>query len=139
MDEHQYDSWLALWTVDAHYWIPCSDDGRGINQAIALVNESQAGLEDRIKRLKSGANYAQDPKSRLSRVVSNVEVISETGDEILVSSTFNLTASRKGRIDIVAGRTTHKLKVIGQEIRMATKKIVLANNDAVINNLTYLV
>jgi 3-phenylpropionate/cinnamic acid dioxygenase small subunit len=139
MDEHRYDEWLALWTEDAHYWIPCVDDGRGIDQAIGLVNEDRAGIEDRIKRLKSGAHYAQDPKSQLARVISNVEILADGPDQIVVASVFNLTASRKSRIDIVAGRCTHTLKRDKDSLRIAAKKILLANRDAVINNLTYIV
>ena len=26
MDEHAYDEWLALWTDDALYWVPCNED-----------------------------------------------------------------------------------------------------------------
>ena len=77
MDTHAYDAWLAMWASTAHYWIPCNEDELDVNRHVSLVNEDRAGLEDRISRLKSGAHYAQDPKSRLSRVVSNVEL--ETG------------------------------------------------------------
>jgi 3-phenylpropionate/cinnamic acid dioxygenase small subunit len=139
MDEHRYDDWLALWTVEAHYWIPCRDDDRGIEHSIALVNEDRYGIEDRIKRLKSGAHYAQDPKSQLARVVSNVEIIKQDADAIIVGSAFNLTACRKGSIDIVAGRTTHTLKLAHEAIRMSEKKIMLANHQGVMSNLTYLI
>ena len=139
MDEHRYDDWLALWTMDAHYWIPSEDDGRDIDQSIALVNEPHERIEDRIKRLKSGAHYAQDPKSRLSRVLSNVEIIKQDADEIIVGSAFNLTAYRKNQIDIIAGRTTHTLKILDTAIRMSKKKVMLANMQGVMSNLTYLV
>jgi benzoate/toluate 1,2-dioxygenase beta subunit len=139
MDEHRYDEWFALWTTDAHYWIPSEDDGRDIDQSIALVNEHHDGIEDRIKRLKSGAHYAQDPKSRLSRVVSNVEIIQQDADQIIVGSAFNLTAFRKGKIEIIAGRTTHALKLLNSAIRLSKKRVMLANMQGVMSNLTYLV
>jgi 3-phenylpropionate/cinnamic acid dioxygenase small subunit len=139
MDEHRYDDWLALWTVEAHYWIPSGDDDRGIEQSIGLVNEDRYGIEDRIKRLKSGAHYAQDPKSQLARVVSNVEIIKQDTDTIIVGSAFNLTAYRKGKIDIVSGRTTHTLRLVDQAIGMSKKKVMLANNQGVMSNLTYLI
>src|SRR5271156_3346577 len=70
MDSHAYDEWLALWTEDARYWLPTDDAETAMR--ISLVNEDRAGLEDRVTRLKSGAHYAQDPRSRLSRVVANI-------------------------------------------------------------------
>ena len=26
IDEHLYDEWLALWTEDGLYWVPCNTD-----------------------------------------------------------------------------------------------------------------
>ena len=74
MDTHAYADWLALWAREAHYWIPCNADDVDVSRHVSLVNEDRAGLEDRIRRLQSGAHYAQDPVSRLARVVSNVDL-----------------------------------------------------------------
>lgn len=139
MDTHAYDDWLAMWARDAHYWIPCNEDDVDVRRHVSLVNEDRIGLENRIRRLKSGAHYAQDPKSRLSRVVSNVELETASPDALVVHSTFNISAHRKGHFDTVAGRVTHRLVREDGEPRMAAKKVVLIDNDGRINNLTYLV
>lgn len=140
MDGHAYDEWLALWTEDALYWVPSNDDDIDPERHVSIVYENRAGLEDRIARLKSGAAYAQDPKSRLSRVVSNVEV--EEGNnnsEVIVHSTFNLTALRRRRMDTFAGRSIYKLRCNGDSFKIAYKKVLLINNDEVIHNLTFLI
>src|SRR5712692_1347474 len=139
MDEHAYDEWLALWTDDALYWVPCNEDDIDPERHVSIVYENRARLEDRIARLKSGAAYAQDPKSRLSRVVGNVEIENTNDLETIVRSTFNLTAMRRSRIDIFAGRSIHKLRPDGDSFKIAYKKVLLINNDAVINNLTFLI
>src|SRR5260370_42391934 len=109
MDQHAYDEWLALWTDDALYWIPCNEDDFDPERHVSIVYENRARLEDRIARLKSGAAYAQDPKSRLSRVVSNIEVENGNGAEIVGQSTFNLNALRRKRMDIFACSTIRHL------------------------------
>jgi 3-phenylpropionate/cinnamic acid dioxygenase small subunit len=140
MDTHAYDEWLAMWARSAHYWIPCNADDPDVKRHVSLVNEDRNGLEDRIRRLQSGAHYAQDPKSRLSRVVSNVELEQDaSNDALVIHSTFNLSAHRKGRIDVVAGRVTHRLVLEDSEARIAEKKVLLVDNDDKIMNLTYLV
>ena len=139
MDEHAYDEWLALWTDDALYWIPCNEDDFDPERHVSIVYENRARLEDHIARLKSGAAYAQDPKSRLSRIVSNVEIEGENDFETIVHSTFNVSALRRGRMDIFAGRAIHKLRHQGDSFRIAYKKVLLINNDMVINNLTFLI
>ena len=139
MDEHRYQDWLDLWTSDAHYWIPCNDEDGDINDKIALVNERRAGVEDRVKRLCGTGHYAQEPKSRMSRVVSNIEILEDSDDRVVVASVFSLTAIRRGKTDIVAGRTTHWLTRSGDDYRISAKKILLAGNNEVMTNLTFLV
>jgi 3-phenylpropionate/cinnamic acid dioxygenase small subunit len=139
MDEHAYDEWLALWTDDALYWVPCNEDDIDPERHVSIVYENKARLEDRIARLKSGAAYAQDPKSRLSRVVSNIEIEDESDTEAIVRSTFNVTALRRGWMDIFAGRAVHKLRPEGGSFRIVYKKVLLINNDVVIHNLTFLI
>jgi len=139
MDGHAYDEWLALWTDDALYWVPSNDDDFDPERHVSIVYENRAGLEDRVARLKSGAAYAQDPKSRLSRVVSNVEVEEGDNGELTVYSTFNLTALRRRRMDIFAGHSIYKLRRHGDSFKIAYKKVLLINNDEVIHNLTFLI
>jgi len=139
MDDHAYDEWLALWTNDALYWVPSNDDDYDPERHVSIVYENRVRLEDRIARLKSGAAYAQDPKTRLSRIVSNVEIDGGDSDETIVHSTFNVTALRRNRLDFFAGRTTHKLRPDADSFKIAYKKVVLVTNDTVIRNLTFLI
>jgi 3-phenylpropionate/cinnamic acid dioxygenase small subunit len=139
MDEHAYDEWLALWTEDMLYWVPCNDDDIDPQRHVSIIYDNRARLEDRIERLKSGVAYAQEPKSRLRRVVSNVEIEEGANGEITVYSNFNLTELRRSRQDTFAGRTIHKLRPEGVSFKIASKKVLLVNNDEVIDNLTFLI
>jgi 3-phenylpropionate/cinnamic acid dioxygenase small subunit len=139
MDQHAYDEWFALWADDALYWVPCNEDDIDPERHVSIVYENNRGLEDRIARLKSGAAYAQDPKSRLSRVISNVEIESGNEGDVIVNSTFNVTALRRRRMDTFAGRAIHKLRPNGDSFKIVSKKVLLINNDVVINNMTFLI
>jgi 3-phenylpropionate/cinnamic acid dioxygenase small subunit len=139
MDEHAYDEWLSLWTEDALYWVPCNDDDIDPQRHVSIIYDNRPRLEDRIERLKSGAAYAQDPKSRLRRVVSNVEIEEGDNGEVTVYSNFNLTELRRSRQDTFAGRTIHTLRPHGAGFQIAYKKVLLVNNDEVIDNLTFLI
>ncbi len=139
MDEHAYDEWLALWAEDALYWVPANADDIDPQRHVSIVYENKSRLVDRIARLKSGAAYSQDPKSRLRRVVSNIEIEEGENREVTASSNFNLTALRRSRMDTFAGRTIHTLRPEGDSFKIAYKKVLLINNDEVINNLTFLI
>ena len=84
MDEHAYDEWLSLWTEDALYWVPCNEDDIDPQRHVSIIYDNRPSLEDRIERLKSGVAYAQEPKSQLRRVVSNVEIEEGDNGEITV-------------------------------------------------------
>jgi 3-phenylpropionate/cinnamic acid dioxygenase small subunit len=139
MDENAYDEWLALWDADALYWVPANDDDIDPQRHVSIVYEDKTRLEDRIERLKSGAAYAQDPKSRMRRVIANIEI--EDGDNGLVTvySNFNLTELRRSQQRTFAGHTIHRLRPNGTSFTIAYKKVLLVNNDEVISNLTFLV
>ena len=139
MDEHAYDEWLSLWAEDALYWVPCNEDDIDPQRHVSIIYDNRPRLEDRIERLKSDAAYAQDPKSRLRRVVSNVEIEEEDNGEVTVYANFNLTELRRSRQDTFAGRTIHKLRPQDASFKIAYKKVLLVNNDEVIDNLTFLI
>jgi 3-phenylpropionate/cinnamic acid dioxygenase small subunit len=139
MDSHQYDEWLALWMEDALYWVPCNEDDFDPMRHVSIIYDDHGRLEDRIERLKSATAHSQDPRSRLSRVISNVEIEENGQDEVTVYSNFNLTELRRGQQDTFAGRTIHTLRPDGESFKMVRKKVLLLNNDEVIDNLTFLV
>jgi benzoate/toluate 1,2-dioxygenase subunit beta len=139
MDEHRYDEWLALWTDDALYWVPSGRDDIDPKREISLIYDDRVRLQVRITRLKSGFAHAQEPKSRMRRVVSNIVTQEAENGDIVVFSNFLLTELRRGKQDTFAGRTVHRLRPDNGSFRLASKKVLLVNNDEHIDNLTFLI
>ncbi len=139
MDENAYDEWLALWSDDALYWIPCNRDDSDPAREVSAVYDDRARLEGRIDRLKSGAAYAQDPRSRMRRLISNIQIEENGSGEIVVDSNFLLLELRRSRQQLFAGRTIHRLMRDGDGFKIRSKKVLLVNNDQVIENLTFLI
>lgn len=138
IDEHRYDEWLALWTDDCLYWVPCnSDDADPARQAM-IIYDNRARLDERIYRLTSGAAWAQQPRSRTRRLISNVEV-REIDGACAVESNCLIAELRRSRQDLFAARLLHTLRPAGDSFRIALKKVLLLNNDEAIDNLTFLV
>lgn len=139
MDENAYDEWLSLWTDDALYWVPCNRDDSDPLREISAIYDDRTRLQGRIDRLKSGVAYAQDPKSRMRRLISNIEIEDADNSELIVSSNFMLVELRRSKQDLFAGRTIHRLRPEDDSFRICHKKVLLVNNDEVIDNLTFLV
>jgi 3-phenylpropionate/cinnamic acid dioxygenase small subunit len=139
MDEHRFDEWLALWTEPALYWVPSNRDEIDPGREVSLIYDDWVRLQLRITRLKSGFAHAQEPRSRMRRVVSNI-VVEEAGNgEIVAHSNFLLAELRRGKQDLFAGRTIHRLRPHNGSFKLVTKKVLLVNNDEPIDNLTFLI
>lgn len=139
MDEHRYDEWLSLWTDDALYWVPTGRDEIDPKREISLIYDDRTRLQVRIARLKSGFAHAQEPKSRMRRIVSNIVIGETENDEIIVSSNFLLAELRRGKQDMFAGRSIHRLRPYQGSFKLVFKKVLLVNNDESIDNLTFLI
>lgn len=139
MDEHRYDEWFALWADDALYWVPTGRDDINPAREISLIYDDHVRLQVRIARLKSGFAHAQEPKSRMRRLVSNIVLTEEANSEITASSNFLLAELRRGKQDVFAGRTLHRLRPQNGSFKLVSKKVLLVNNDEPIDNLTFLI
>jgi benzoate/toluate 1,2-dioxygenase subunit beta len=138
IDEHLYDEWLALWTEDGLYWVPCNTDDADPARQAMIIYDNRERLGERIYRLTSGAAWAQQPRSRTRRLISNVEVRLNEGGYVVESNCI-IAELRRSKQDIFAARMLHTLRPAGESFRIALKKVLLLNNDEPIDNLTFLV
>jgi benzoate/toluate 1,2-dioxygenase beta subunit len=139
-DENRYDEWTALWTDDAIYWVPANLDDYDPREHISLIYDDRERIQDRVDRLKSGAAWSQEPRSRVRRVVSNIEIEppNEKG-EITASSNFVLGDLRRGMQAVYFARQIHRLRPTPNGLRLAYKKVMLLNNNEPIHNLSFIV
>jgi len=140
-DEHRFDEWLALWDAkDILYWVPAGGDDIDPKRHVSLIyNDTHSLIEERIVRLKSRGMHAQQPRSRLRRLLSNTVITSDDGQCAQVEANFLLAELRSGRQDLFAGRAIYQLRYDASAIRLAGKKVLLLNNDESIDNMTFLI
>lgn len=138
MDEHRYKEWLALWTADGVYWVPCNEDEIDPRRHVSIIYDDRERLEQRIDRLASGSVLAQDPKPRMRRVVANIEWEEKSG-EVEAQSNFVLAWARGETQQLWAGRTLHILRREGDALKMRFKKVMLVNADQEMPLLQFLV
>jgi 3-phenylpropionate/cinnamic acid dioxygenase small subunit len=138
-DRHEYDAWEALWTDDGVYWIPANGDEIDPEREMSIIYDNRSRIALRIRQLHTGRRIAQEPKSNLVRVISNVEVVNAGASEIEVRANaivFESTARR----DIIWGtRCEYVLRRIDGALRMARKKVMLVNNAKALPTLSFLI
>jgi len=139
MDEHRYEEWLSLWTADAIYWVPCGHDDSDPLTQVSIIYDNRAKMGDRVARLLSGSVMAQDPKPRMRRVISNIEIEHKGDAEATVGSNFILIQARNAEQLIWCGRSTHQVRREGDALRIARKKVLLVNSEQEMPVLQFLI
>jgi benzoate/toluate 1,2-dioxygenase subunit beta len=138
-DEGEYEAWEALWTDDAVYWVPFGSDDIDPERQMSIIYDNRARIGTRIKQLETGKRHAQEPRSRLRRVVANVELLGADGEDVLAGANFVVYESRERGVTQWAGRTEYRLRRTGGGLRMAAKKVTLVDNDRPLHTLAFLI
>ena len=138
-DEHRYDEWEALWTDDGIYWVPANGEGGDPEQEMSIIYDNRSRIALRIRQFHTGKRYSQTPKSRLRRVVSNIEILSDDGGELTVGSNALIFESHVRGDTLWAARNEYRLRRDGTGLKMAFKKVVLVNNQAALWSMAFLV
>jgi 3-phenylpropionate/cinnamic acid dioxygenase small subunit len=142
-DESDYDSWEALWTDDALYWVPAGNDSADPMEQMSVVYDNRNRISTRLKQLRTGRRYAQAPPSNLRRSISNVELLggraAATGTDLEVGANFLVLESRARGNHLWGGRVTYRLRRVEGALRMSYKKVVLVDRDKPIPTLGFLI
>lgn len=143
-DQNDYDEWEALWTDDALYWVPVDGEGEHPRAHVSIIFDNRSRISTRLRQVKTGKRYAQAPPSNLRRIIGNVELLggranAEGGIDLEVAGNFIAFESKERGTTIWGGRTTYRLRRLGDEIRLAYKKVVLVDNERAIPTLGFLI
>lgn len=138
-DDHEYDAWESLWTDDGVYWVPANGDGGDPEQVMSIIYDNRSRIALRIRQFHTGKRFSQAPRSRLRRLVSNIEVLREEGNEILVTANAMVFESQTRGDFTWASRNEYLLRRDADGLRMARKTVVLVNNSTALYSMAFLI
>jgi 3-phenylpropionate/cinnamic acid dioxygenase small subunit len=151
LDERRYEEWLALFTEDAHYFMPMrrnvphDEPEREFTRAGLDVNwfdEGKDTLTRRVKQILTGIHWAEEPPSRICHMISNVQVLSAmpagaSPTEVTVKSRFLVYRNRvETETDFLVGKREDLLRRVNGGWKIARRKIVLDQSVLLAKNLT---
>jgi benzoate/toluate 1,2-dioxygenase beta subunit len=135
LDDGKFDDWLALFTPDAWYWVPSEPDQDNPHDTVSLIYDDRRLLETRVRRLASPRIYSQEPRSRTSRIVSNVSIEDSGNNACTVRSKFVMIEYRRDSQRLFAGTAFHRLVQADGGILIASKRVNLLNCDAPLDGI----
>jgi p-cumate 2,3-dioxygenase beta subunit len=139
LDAWRLDEWLALWTADGRYVVPATDSPAGDPRTtLALVADDLPQLRARVQQLASGATWAEAPRSRTQRMITNVRIVERIEERenepaaLRVASSFVVHRFRRERSDAFVGTYEHELVIAEDKdagLRIRGKRCVLAHDS----------
>src|SRR2546430_5900658 len=152
LDERHYDEWLALLAEDVRYWMPMrrnvklDDREREFTREGLDINwfdEGKDTLTRRVRQIQTGIHWAEEPQSRITHMVSNVQLLeatphASTPREVTVKCRFLIYRNRmETETDLLVGKREDTLRWVSDGWLIARRKIILDQNVLLTKNLTF--
>ena len=126
LDAWELDDWLALYTADARYVIPCPGDPDGDpSRDLVLVDDDRLRLAARVERLNSRKAHREYPHSNTRHLVTNVRLGPVEADELPVWASFTVWRFRGGRETSYVGGYHFRLVLADGALKIRSKRVVL--------------
>jgi 3-phenylpropionate/cinnamic acid dioxygenase small subunit len=138
-DEHRFTEWEALWTDDATYWVPANGEDGDPEREMSIIYDNRSRIALRIRQFFTGKRFSQNPRSRLRRVIANIELLDEGSSDIRVAANMLLFESSRRGDTVWASRNEYVLRRQDREWRMAFKKVALVNNERALLTVAFLI
>jgi 3-phenylpropionate/cinnamic acid dioxygenase small subunit len=152
LDERRYADWLELLADDIRYWMPMRRNVKAgefareftrEGQDINWFDEGKDTLVRRVRQIETGIHWAEEPVSRISHLVTNVQIVEirpalDRPHEVAVRSRFLVYRNRvETETDILVGKREDLLRRAGDGWKIARRKIMLDQNVLLSKNLTF--
>ncbi len=127
IDEWRTDEWQALFTEDAEYLIPPSENpDADKNTALFIINDDFHRLQQRAVRLSKRTAHAEFPHSSVRHMISNVRIVAQDAREVEVH--FNQVVYRCKRqiTDTYVCYVRQRLVKNGDSFKIRSKRVMLA-------------
>lgn len=145
LDAHRYEEWLALFTEDAHYFMPIrrTRTQRELDKEftqpgeMAFFDDNKMLLAGRVKKLRSGRSWAEDPPSRTRHLITNVRIVKDDGKRLEVESNFHVYRTRLNSEETSwIGSRRDVLRRVEGSFQIADRKIFLEQTVLLSRNLS---
>jgi 3-phenylpropionate/cinnamic acid dioxygenase small subunit len=152
LDQRRHGDWLALLAEDIRYWMPMrrnvkyGDTAREFTREHEDINwfdEGKETLTRRVRQIETGIHWAEEPQSRITHMVSNVQLLEVAPDaamaqEVKAKSRFLIYRNRvETETDLLVGKREDTLRRAGDGWLISRRKIILDQNVLLTKNLTF--
>jgi 3-phenylpropionate/cinnamic acid dioxygenase small subunit len=152
LDERRFRCWLDLLAEDITYFMPirrnvkfgqhAARENTRQGEGISWFDEDKWTLTKRVDQILTGVHYAEEPLSRITHMVSNVQIRAarpqiDGASELDASSRFLVYQNRvEYETYTFVGRRHDTLRLTDQGWKIAKREILLEQSILLAKNLT---
>jgi 3-phenylpropionate/cinnamic acid dioxygenase small subunit len=152
LDQRHFTEWLDLLADDIVYFMPmrrnvafgqhAASENTRLGQDISWFDEDKWTLGKRVEQIMTGVHWAEEPLSRVCRMVSNVQLVDATPSlaaprEVDVRSRFLVYQNRvEYETNLFVGKRMDRLRHIDGQWKIARREIVLDQSVLLAKNLS---
>lgn len=152
LDERRFADWLELLAEDISYFMPvrrnvkfgqhAQHENTISGQGISWFDEDKWTLTKRVEQILTGVHFAEEPLSRVSHMISNVQLLDvspsiDAAQKVTVKSRFLVYQNRQEyETYFFVGKRTDVLRRDGDTWKIAKREIILDQNVLLAKNLT---
>ena len=110
LDEWKLDECLTLMADDARYLVPALDSPRGDHRReLFLISDDMKTLRSRVSQMLGRSVWAENPRSRTRRLVTNFRILDADEGGARVTANFAIWRFQLDVTDVYVGRYMHTL------------------------------
>lgn len=130
LDEWRLKEWLALFTDDAHYFVPSTDlpPGASPDTNLFYIADDRFRLGERVERLMKKSAHAEYPRSKTRHLLSNVRIRNRTETELEVGAAFATYRSKGETTDLYVGAIRYRMVPENGSLKIREKRCQLDMN-----------
>lgn len=148
LDDGLYEEWLSLLHEDVSYVAPIREDV--VEQGAALrpkavhelmfFSDDLGSLRIRVAKIRTGLSQTENPRSRVVRLISNIQVGHQTdaGDHPVRSAFLIYRQHRQRQVEMLAGHRLDRWRRGPQGWGLAYREILFAANVLPVKSLPLL-
>src|SRR4030095_11246699 len=126
LDEWRLREWLELLTEDATYEVPSTDPPAGdARTTLFIIADNIERIRSRVNQLLGKSAWAENPRSRTRRLISNVRIRETNGETIRVTANFIVYRMRMDQVDTYVGRYEYTLMQRDGQLKIRERKAIL--------------
>ena len=110
LDEWRLEEWHQLFTDDGSYLVPPLDAPEADHRTtLFLVADDRRTLASRVRQLLGGTTWAENPRSRTRRLVTNFRILEARTDSVVATANFAVWRFQYEATDVYVGRYVNVL------------------------------